>query len=536
MKNMINRTAAVFMAAVTILAAAGCGKQPADSEVTSRAAGEGTITADHLKFGCYNFSDSLDPATNTNSSWCGVRYGITECLFRFDSEAVAKPFICDDYTVSDDYCEWILHIREGVSFANGNEVNAEAVKASLERLYRETDIQNGGTGNSLPQGYLIYQSITADNEAGTVTITCETPTSNMPGILAYPYFSIIDASAADTEIIGTGPYKVISHNAGVNIDLVKNQNYWNGDVPYDSVSILFIDDSSTKSMALQSGDVDLVENITTASDLEKLSADEHFHISEAAGVRTGNSYINFDGVLGNDTLRKAVLMAIDSETMCNITVSGMYTAGYSVLPSSLAYNYDKLSNPYPYNIEEAAAKLDAAGIVDTDGDGWRELDGKNIELDYVAYNSRNLNDFAEAAALLLSGIGIKCNVSIRDYDTALALQNAGEFDLMTANTLTVGVGDPQDYLGNWYIKNSANYGNYANEEYDQVYEQLMLELDGNRRMELITRLQQILINDAATIVHGYYNSRMISNSERVAGAEIATMDYYWLTTDVKPVR
>ena len=59
--------------------------------------------------------------------------------------------------------------------------------------------------------------------------------------------------------------------------------------------------------------------------------------------------------------------------------------------------------------------------------------------------------------------------------------------------------------------------------------------DQDRRLELITRMQQILIDDAATIIHGYYNSRMISWADRVTGAEIATIDYYWLTSEIAPV-
>ena len=64
----------------------------------------------------------------------------------------------------------------------------------------------------------------------------------------------------------------------------------------------------------------------------------------------------------------------------------------------------------------------------------------------------------------------------------------------------------------------------------------MVELDADARLDIITKLQQILIDDAATISYGYYNSRMISNKAKVTGAEIATIDYYWLTTDIKPVR
>lgn len=503
--------------------------------VASRA-GEVAGSSTHLDFGCYNYSDSLDPTTNVNSSWCGTRYALTECLFRFDDQVVAQPNLCDTYDHDDEYRTWTLHIRDGVRFSNGKEVNASAVVASIERLYRETDAAQGGSGNSNPQIYMTYDDIAADDATNTVTITCSAPTGNLPGILSYPYFGILDVDAAEEgEIIGTGPYRVESINTGMSIDMVRNDYYWNGVVPYDTVRITFIEDSATKAMALQSGDMDAVENVTTASDLQKLEDNPAYYVQTAAGVRTGNSYMNFHGQLANDALRQAVLLAIDSETMCHTTVADMYTAGYSVLPSSLAYNYDKLTNPYSYDPDRAREVLDAAGIVDTDGDGIRELDGKPISLTYVAFSSRNLNDFAEAIALQLREVGIGVTVNVTDYDTALALQNAGEFDLITANSTTVGTGDPQDFLGGWYSANSKSYGYYANDEYDELYEKLTVTMDSAERLELITRLQQILIDDAANIVHGYYNSRMLSRVDSVTGASIATIDYYWLTTAFAPV-
>ena len=61
------------------------------------------------------------------------------------------------------------------------------------------------------------------------------------------------------------------------------------------------------------------------------------------------------------------------ETMCSVTVGGLYTSGCSVLPSNLDYGYENLTDPYAYNVEEAKKLLDDAGIVDTNGDGIREL-------------------------------------------------------------------------------------------------------------------------------------------------------------------
>ncbi len=532
MKKKLKAPSLILASALTLNLLTACGST--DSSQGENGGQETSAT--HLDFGCYKYSDSIDPVVNVNSSWGGVRYGITECLFKFDENVVAQPNLISEAVPSEDFKTWTLHLLDDLKFSNGNPVTPSAVVSSIERLYKETDASQGGKGNSNPEGYLIYDSITASDEDGTVTIVCSQPTANLAGILAYPYFAIIDTSVIDTQVIGTGPYKVDSDNVGINMEMSKNEHY-RTDVPYDTVNVLYIDDNSTKSMALQSGDIDLAENITSADSLAELSAmPDDYYISTAAGVRTGNSYINFKSELANDDLRQAVMMALDDKTMCEITVGGMYTEGFSILPSSLSYNYDSLNNPYAFDKDAAIKILDDAGIVDTDGDGYRELDGQNIDLNYVAYTSRNLNDFAQAVALQLDEIGIKSTVNIRDYDTALALQNAGEFDLMTTNTITVGIGDPQDYLGNWYSVNSVNYGYYQNDEYDALYEELLVELDAERRIEIITELQQILIDDAATIVHGYYNSRMFSRTDSIAQAEIETIDYYWLTTDILPAK
>ena len=65
-----------------------CGGSGSSSEKGggSGPSGEGT----HLNFSCYNYSNSMDPITNVNSSWCFLRYGIGECLFRFDENVVVE--------------------------------------------------------------------------------------------------------------------------------------------------------------------------------------------------------------------------------------------------------------------------------------------------------------------------------------------------------------------------------------------------------------------------------------------------------------
>ena len=525
--RQMRKITAVLLAGVLAAGLAACGGSPENSGNDGAVSESGGT---HLNFSCYSYSNSMDPVTNVNSSWCGVRYGVGECLFRFDENVNVENALCDSYETEDD-TTWVLHIRDGVKFSNGNVVTPTVVGESLERLYQaEAD----KTGNSTPSQYVSFSSIEADDQAGTVTLVCSSRTPGLPGILAYPWYGIVDTSVIDSEVVGTGPYRVAGVEENSTIDLVKNEYYWDGEVPYDSITIYLTEDSSTKAMALKSGDVDLVENITTPSDLAELEADPEYYVSRTAGVRLGNSYFNFHGVLGNEALRQAILCAIDDETMCSVTVGGMYTPGCSVLPSSLPYGYDQLTDAYSYDPERAARILDEAGITDTDGDGYRELDGQNIHLNYLAYSSRNLDEFAQAVAISLEAVGIGCTVTVQDYDTALANQSAGAFDLITSNAIVVPTGDPTGFLGNFYSGNSGTYGYYENEEYDALYEQLLASADEEERLELIIEMQQLLIDDAATLVHGYYNSTFASRADAVSGAEIMPMDYYWITTDIRP--
>lgn len=98
-------------------------------------------------------------------------------------------------------------------------------------------------------------------------ITTSKPQPNMPGFLADPLFIIVDVSAeeqgrdfAKEGPICTGPYKVESFVKEKAV-MVRNEYYWDGEVPFERVEIPSIDDPNTRAMALQSGEVNFAVNI-----------------------------------------------------------------------------------------------------------------------------------------------------------------------------------------------------------------------------------------------------------------------------------
>ncbi|MBO6229924.1 MAG: ABC transporter substrate-binding protein [Ruminiclostridium sp.] len=544
MKNIMKKTSALILGAVmpaAILSGCGSGSgaqtaqtQAENAEMAAPAAQTESAAEKTLTFGCQMYSDGLiNPASQTNCAWNCMRFGVSEALFKFNDNMEIEPWLAESYEVSADRLTWTIKLRDGITFSNGTPLTATKVKESLDWVR-----EKGPDGSSNPQKYLEFDAeVTADDAANTITIKTVTPYVNLTGNLAYPVMAIIDVAETsdfDSGVIGTGPYKVKEFHDQVGFDMIRNDNYWNGDVPYDNVKILFMGDASAKANALRAGQVDLVENITNVADIKSLQEDSSYTVDIASGVRCGFTWMNQSGVLANDTLRQAILMAIDYDTICSSnTIGGLYTAGFSVLPSTLAYGYDKLTNPYAYDPDGAKKLLDDAGIVDTDGNGIRELDGKDIDLTYVSYENRMLNDFSDAHTMYLADLGIGVTARYGSSDDQWNALVAGDYDLNNNNWTTVGTGDPTEYMANWYSKSGADYCAYQNDEYDKLYEQLLNEADTAKRADIIRQLQQILVNDAVAIVDGYYNSSM-AYSKNVGYAHIHTADYYWITTEIRP--
>lgn len=542
--NLFRKLAVLLSVLVLAGVITGCGDSqsaPAgnrEDEVNQQAydTDQDTSGTRTMTFGIQNYGGGgIDPAREINCAWNVSRYGVGECLFQFDNTMNVVNALCDTYTVNDEHTEWVFHIREGVKFSDGCELTAETVKASFDRLF-----EAGPRGSSAPQKYLEAEAeITADNAAGNVTIRTTKPYVDLTANLAYPVMVILDVAHTtdyDHAAIGTGPYVATNFREEVGYTMVANPYYWGGPVPYASIELLYLGDASAKAMALQSGQLDLAENVTNINDLRSLQADPDFTVTIASGVRTGLAHMNMSEgrLLSNKTLRQAILMALDDETMCSVTVGGLYTSGFSVLPSNLDYGYDQLSDPYPFDPEAAKKLLDDAGIVDTNGDGVRELNGKEVVLHYVTYPNRCLNDFAEAVQQQLDSIGIGVDLEIGDSARQWDSYQSGDFDLNGSNWTTVGTGDPTEYLAAWCSTSGADYCGYQNDEYDALFEKLSATFDPDARRDIIRQMQQILIDDAVAVVHGYYNSSMISRNSTVGGAAIHTADYYWITTEIYP--
>ena len=163
--------AAAAMVALMALALAGCGGGSKTASVSN----------DKLKVGVTNFADTLEP-TDNYFGWQVMRYGVGECLTKFDEKMNTKPWIAESWKVSDDKLTWTFKIRD-IKFSNGNKVTADAVKQSIERTFKKA---------ARAKAMFQYESITANGQE--LTIKTKKPMATLPGVLGDPLFIIVDVS------------------------------------------------------------------------------------------------------------------------------------------------------------------------------------------------------------------------------------------------------------------------------------------------------------------------------------------------------
>ena len=494
---------------------------------------------DTFKFGVTNFADSLEP-TDNYFGWVVMRYGLGECLVKFDDQMNSVPWLAKSWSISEDGLTWTFVIDDRAVFSNGNKVTGEAAAKSIQRTF-----------DKAPRAHAMFEPKEIKFDGQKVMISTEKPVPTLPGMLGDPLFIIIDVTVTDRDYakdgpICTGPYKVNSYTKAL-AKMDRNELYWDGEVPFAHVEVHTVDDPNTRAMALQAGEIDMAINIAPG-DLGLFADKSKFYISAIPSLRDvlGRLNVAAGRPLADKKVREALLRSLDRETYCKVLLKDTFTTGGPLIPPSMNFGFADLKDPNAYDPDSAEKLLAEAGWKDTNGDGFVDKDGKNLEIDFVFYSGRaELPLFAEATQSDAANVGIKVNLKNVDYNVLDGIGVRGEYDILISNVLAAQAGDPEVFVNmywktNKYDKDPAtgtnpqNGSGYSNAKYDELSEKLSTEFDPAKRREIVIEMQKIILDDAATVVFGYPQTNMISNLS-VKNAEIKPCDYYWLTKEIAPV-
>lgn len=530
----------VFTAMLMSLALAGCGgqtsadssqngsKNSAQSGSENVGAGDSESASENektMRVAFFWISADLDPANDYNA-WVTSRLGVGETLVRLNDELKIEPCLADEWENVDELT-WRFHIREGAMFSNGTPVTAQACRASLERAI---------SMNDRASEYLKVESMEADGQE--LTIRTSEPNAGLLSNLVEPVFDIVDATQSEDQIktapVCTGPYKIADFRSEQSVELVKNENYWDGEPGLDRIEVTQIADSDARAMALQSGEIDLTNTIDqTSTTLFENNPD--YQVSSIISPRVNVAYMNHaqSSPLHDVELRKAISYAVNREAYAEL-IGG--SPAHGLYSDATPFGNETICS-FSYDKDQAEQILEQAGYRDVDGDGIREMtDGSQMTLHYLQAADHGSADFAILAQAVQSDLkAVGIDMEILSVENLSEYQSQGNFDFYTGNDNSAPTGDPQLWLETMYtglgVSGKKNLTSFQDDKIDEIVAQMNQTFDQEARYRLASEASQELNETAANLylTNSYLN--MVS-SARVKQAVQPVADYYFITKDI----
>jgi peptide/nickel transport system substrate-binding protein len=457
---------------------------------------------------------SLSPPAPPEARFTPIKFGMGETLFRLDHSLQLQPWLATHARAIDDLT-WEITLRPGVSFHNGRPMDAQAVKASLERNLA----RSAGAG---VRAALDIASIDVQDPL-TLTITTNQPNPIVPALLTEPQVAIVDAAAAQemgdafAEMpVLTGPFKVERYRDGQELVIVRHEDYW-GELPQvDRLIFVALPDISSRMLAFQSGDIDIAEYISPESTpmidaLPNLSA-----VSAEPGTLVF-MMLNHQREPWNDLrVRQAVSLAIDRDALLSAIIQGQGVAARGPFPPILL-NCQGLPQ-HSSNLDAARQLLAQAGFQDQGGSGYLSRDGRPITMTLLTYRQRQeLPPMAEIIQSRLREIGIR--VEIRMVEQIGAALDQGDWDGAMYFNNMVATGEPYGIMVQFFVTGGpANYGGFSNPQVDGLVQQMGRAPERLEREQLACAASQILVDELAIVplVHPDYTWGI---SQHVVGFE-----------------
>ncbi len=448
---------------------------------------------------------TIDPHA-TNAMWSNnITINLFDPLVRKVFDQAGKfslvPSLATKWEQEDDIT-WIITLREGVQFHNGDPFTADDVVFSIQQY---KDSTTGGAGFVQP----IASALALDTFK--VQIKTHAPYAilvlDMADIYisSKKYFEKVGEEGVNKHPIGTGPYKFVEWIKEDHITMDANEDYWGPKPKIKRAIMRPLKNDATRVAALLSGEVDLIYNVPVR-DIDRVSGGANTEVKAIPGPDV--MHINID-VTRQQTpgykhgknpfldrrVREAFAIAIDRDSIIKNVYGGhAYPTGQLPIPG--AYGYVEDIKPYPYNPEKARQLLKEAGYPD------------GFEFVWDVPQQRYFNDgpCSQAIAGFLAKVGIKAELNMIPSNQYLSYINPGDKTTAFYGASGTGKGD----IGYWYNRmfytrdkkegaGGSNRTHYSNPEVDKLLDEADSTADVNVRKAKLEEVTRILYQDYAII-------------------------------------
>ena len=439
---------------------------------------------------------------------------VSEGLLEFDFDMNPTPLLATEWEVAEDGLTYTFKLREGVKWHDGEDFTSADVKFSIETAAqyhsRNRTTYSKITEIETPDDYTVILHLSEPTPFLLKAFSSmESPI--VPSHLYGPDENPL-THPNNTAPIGTGAYRFKEWVRGSHAVWEKNPDYWNPDLPMvDTLVARFITDPSARTIAFETGDVDLgYRTPVPFRDLERLQETGFIEMTDQGYAYDPPNIIIVeanlrDEILSNLKVRQAIAHCIDRE-MINRVVFFNYAqpSATPVVPYHADFHLDEPS-PYAYDIDAAQALLAEAGYPD----------GITLTMEYVGDDQRILGEFLRAA---MSRAGITIELRGQDMGTLIS-RVYGDQDYQLHLASISNLFDPQVGVQRLYYSPNiiqgvafSNGTGYTNAEVDEWLEAASVSLDHAERIELWAQIQRKVMEDVPSFPIVMAAWQTISNS------------------------
>ncbi len=444
---------------------------------------------------------SLDPQGHNDTKSEKISFLVFNRLFKLNTDFKVIPDLAESWEQPSE-TEWIIKIKEGVLFHDGSEMTSEDVAFSLNR------------SKKMPKVQQVLSEVKSVEVVDKYRVKVTTNTSFAPFLytLVHAGTSILPKAYVESgddfvNPVGSGPYKFVEWVSGDRVVLEKNENYFDKNNMGQSDRIVFkvIPEGTSRTIALETGEVDVVAELQTI-DKNKVLENDKLKLYETPSTRLNFFEMNTEKApFDNKLVRQAMNYSIDKDAIITVALEGAGIQAGSVLPPSfLGYK----AGPYSYNPEKAKALLTEAGYPD----------GFDITITTSGDDRKRI---AEVIQANLMEVGINAKIEMLEWGTFIDSAINGNFESLvlawTSNPDPDATLTPRFFSGNI---NGMNFSRINDPKIDKLLKEGREELDLGSREKIYNEFHEYIM-DQAPMVPLFVNNILVGTNASLKGVELS---------------
>src|SRR6476469_6532102 len=460
-----------------------------------------------LRIGIAEDPDILDPSIGRTYVGRIVFSAFCDKLFDIDEKLNIVPQLALSHETSPDGKEMTIKLRPNVKFHDGEPLDAEAAKFSIERHM------------TLPTSFRKSELASVDHvevvDPLTIKLVLKTPYSPLiaqltdrSGMMVSPKAAKEAGDKFGLHPVCAGPYKFVERVQQDRMVFEKFADYWNKDnIHIDRVVFLPIVDATVRLANLKSGGLDLIERVL-ATDIKDVRSDSR--LKQSTAIELGYQGITLN--IGKDQakgplsqsakVRQALDLSIDRDAINQVVFNGEFKPGNQWINPDHPY-YQKAFPLRPRAVAKAKALMKEAGVTPP------------VSVDFMVPKGAETEAVAQVVQSMSAEAGFDMKIRVTEFATSLKQAEAGEYQaFMLAWSGRI---DPD---GNSYVFLTTgapqNYSAWSNPDADKALDDARLITDQAQRKAVYEKLTKAAL-DEEPILYIYHRKILIAHTTRLEG-------------------